>query len=67
MRLRQCLPTDREREILRGEIAVSRTFSYQIRTRVRGKVDRLAEGIRILEAPHPDLVERVEHVVCDPH
>lgn len=59
------LLTDREREILRGDVEVSRNYVYQIRTRVRGKIERLAEDIRILEANHPDLLERVEQVVCE--
>lgn len=59
------LLTDREREILRGDVEVSRNYVYQIRTRVRGKIERLAEDISILEAHQPDLLERVEQVVCD--
>ena len=56
------LLTDREREILSGEVEVSRNYVYQIRTRVRDKIDRLAEDIRILEAHHPDLIDELEEI-----
>ena len=59
------LLTDREREILCGDAGVSRNYVYQIRSRVRNKIERLAEDIEILETHHPDLLERVEEVVCD--
>lgn len=59
------LLTDREREILCGDAGVSRNYVYQIRSRVRDKIDRLAEDIEILETHHPDLWERVDSVVCD--
>lgn len=58
------LLTDRERHVLSGEAEVSRNYVYQIRTRVRDKIDRLAEDIRILEAHHPDLFKELEEVVC---
>lgn len=57
------LLTDREREVLSGDADVSRNYVYQIRTRVRGKIDRLAEDVRILETDHPDLFERLQEVV----
>lgn len=59
----RALLTDREREILGGDADVSRNYVYQIRSRVRGKIDRLAEDIEILEREHPDLLARLERVV----
>lgn len=59
----RALLTDREREILGGDADVSRNYVYQIRSRVRGKIDRLAEDVAILEDEHPDLLARLERVV----
>lgn len=59
----RALLTDREREILTGEADVSRNYVYQIRSRVREKVRRLGEDIRILEAHHPDLLEELEEAI----
>jgi hypothetical protein len=52
--------TDREREILTGEADVSREYVYQIRTRVRNKIDRLAADVEILEEYQPDLYEELQ-------
>lgn len=60
------LLTDREREVLSGQADVSANYRYQIRTRVRSKIDRLAEDVRVLEAHHPDLLEELRAVVCGP-
>lgn len=59
----RALLTDREREILGGDADVSRNYVYQIRSRVRAKIDRLSEDVEILEREHPDLLERLEGVV----
>jgi len=59
------LLTDREREVLSGEADVSRNYVYQIRSRVRGKIDRLAEDLRILEEHHPDLAERLRETLTE--
>lgn len=59
------LLTDREREVLSGEAEVSRNYVYQIRTRVRTKLEHLAEDVRILEAHHPDLLDELEAIVCE--
>jgi hypothetical protein len=52
--------TDREREVLTGEADVSSNYVCQIRTRVREKLDRLADDLRIIETHHPDLLDEVE-------
>lgn len=56
------LLTDREREILSGEANVSENYVYQIRTRVREKIDRLAEDFQILDRNQPDLFEEIEAI-----
>lgn len=58
------LLTDREREVLDGSADVSSNYVYQIRSRVRKKIDRLADDVEILEADHPDLLTRLEDTVC---
>ncbi|MFB6267066.1 MAG: hypothetical protein ABEI31_05345 [Halodesulfurarchaeum sp.] len=59
------LLTDREREVLRDDVEVSANYLYQIRSRVRQKIDRLAEDVEILEDAQPDLLEELKRVVCD--
>jgi len=55
--------TEREREILTGEADVSQDYVYQIRTRVRNKIDRLAEDVDILEEYQPDLFAELQDVL----
>lgn len=59
----RALLTDREREILSGEATVSQNYVYQIRSRVRDKIDRLGDDIEFLEAHQSDLYERLESVL----
>lgn len=59
------LLTDREREILSGEADVTPNYVYQIRTRVRDKIDRLAVDVQILKEDHPDLLEEFRTKVCE--
>lgn len=60
------LLTDREREILRGEVDVSRNYVYQIRSRVRSKIDRLETDLEILETHHPDLADKLRNQIDPP-
>jgi hypothetical protein len=53
------LLTAREREILCEEAEVSRNYLYQIRSRVRDKIEALATDIEILRAHQPDLFEEL--------
>lgn len=55
----RALLTDREREVLTGEADVSQNYVYQIRTRVRDKIDRLAEDIELLEDHQPELFDEL--------
>lgn len=59
------LLTDREREVLGGEVDVSRNYVYQVRSRVRGKIDRLGEDAAVLEAHHPELHAELRAAVCE--
>lgn len=60
----RALLTDRERDILAGEADVSQDYVYQIRHRVREKIQRLGADVDILEDHHPDIAEEVLDVVC---
>ena len=53
------LLTDREREILQNEVEVSRNYVYQIRSRVRDKIEALATDVEILRESQPDLFEEL--------
>lgn len=53
------LLTAREREILREEAEVSRNYLYQIRSRVRAKIEAFATDIELLRNHQPDLFEEL--------
>lgn len=57
------LLTAREREILRGDADVSRNYRYQIRSRVRDKIEALAADIELLETHQPDLFDELREAV----
>lgn len=60
----RALLTEREREVLAGRADVSPNYRYVIRSRVRGKIDRLAEDLELLEEYQPDLFESVLDLVA---
>ncbi|MDZ7702314.1 MAG: hypothetical protein U5J98_09775 [Halobacteriales archaeon] len=53
------LLTAREREILREEAEVSRNYVYQIRSRIRDKIEALSTDVEILRTHQPDLYEEL--------
>jgi len=57
------LLTDREREVLSGKADVTQNYVYQIRSRVRKKIERLATDVEILDEHHTDLAEGVRETV----
>lgn len=57
------LLTDRERDLLTDEGDVSQDYVYQIRHRVREKIQRLAADVDLLEEHHPYLAEEVRDAV----
>lgn len=57
------LLTAREREILRGEADVSRNYLYQIRSRVRDKIEELATDVELLRTHQPDLFDELRETV----
>lgn len=58
------LLTDREREILTGTAEVSLNYVYQVRSRVRQKIDRLATDYTILADHHPDLAKELREAIA---
>lgn len=62
---RRALLTDGEREALRNP--ESRENPYVAVSRVRSKIqDELPRDIEVLAEHHPDLLEELREVVCDP-
>lgn len=57
------LLTAREREILRGDVDVSRNYRYQVRSRVRDKIEALAADVELLETHQPDLFDELREAV----
>lgn len=53
------LLTAREREILCGEADVSRNYLYQIRSRVRDKIEELVTDVELLRTHQPDLFDEL--------
>ena len=61
----RALLTEREREILRGEADVSDSYRYRVVSRVRDKLEQLAEDTEVLRENHPDLHDELQAAVCD--
>ena len=59
------LLTDREREVLSGTADVASNYVYQIRSRVREKIERLAADVEILDEHHGDLAAELRVAVGD--
>lgn len=57
--------TPREREILSGEDDVSDSYYYRVVSRVREKIGRLNEDMKVLDEHHPDLAGELREAVCD--
>jgi hypothetical protein len=57
------LLTDREREVLSGKADVTSNYVYQIRSRVREKIERLATDMEILDEHQTDLAEELRETV----
>jgi hypothetical protein len=60
---RRALLTETERAILLEEKDVSENHYYTVVSRVRKKINRLADDLEALEA-HGDLLEELRDVVC---
>jgi len=59
------LLTDREREIIQGEAEVSDDYRYRVASRIRNKIDRIDEDVKILEESRSDLLEELRDAVCE--
>lgn len=60
----RALVTDREREILAGEVDVSEKYRGVVATRVRGRIERLKEKeIPALEN-HATLADELRRAIC---
>lgn len=60
----RALLTDREAEILRGEADVSEKYYFRVVTRVRSKIEKLAdEDLDALEC-HDSLADELRNKVC---
>jgi len=60
------LLTEREREILSGDADVSDNYRYRVVSRIRTKIENVDEDIEILADNRQDLLEELQHVVCEP-
>lgn len=61
----RALLTDREREVVSGWADESRKYVYQIRSGVRGEIERIAEDITILEKHEPERLELFVETVSE--
>ena len=61
----RALLTDREREILSGDADVSDSYRYRVVSRVRDKIERLADDTGTLREHHEGLHQELQEAVCD--
>lgn len=59
------LLTEREREIISGEADVDDSYRYRVISRVRTKIDNVAEDVELLAENREDLLEELREAVCD--
>lgn len=57
--------TEREQEILRGEADVSDSYYYRVVSRVRDKIERLEEDLKIFDKHHEQLAQEIRETICD--
>lgn len=62
---RRSILTDREKEILAGEVDVSEKYFYVVVSRVRKKIEGLEEDIELLDEHYDTLAEELREVACD--
>ncbi|WP_435067579.1 hypothetical protein [Haloplanus sp. C73] len=62
---RRGLLTPREREILSGEADVNEDYYYAVVSRVRKKIQKLDEDVRILRQNHPALYSELQAVIAE--
>ncbi|MDL0138784.1 hypothetical protein PNP85_04600 [Halobacterium salinarum] len=64
---RRALLTDRERELIEGGDDVDEDLRYQAISRVRRKInEELTTDVEVLQEQHPQLLEELREVVCNP-
>lgn len=61
------LLTEREREILSGEADVSENYRYRVVSRIRTKLDALAEDVELLREHRHDLHAELVSTVYGPY
>lgn len=64
---RRALLTEREREVLGGEVDdVENVSQYQskIRSRIRNRIEKLSEDLELLQEHEPDLARKMRDEVC---
>lgn len=60
---RRGLLTTREREIISGDADVNDEYYYSVVSRVRRKIDNIAQDAALLEEHHPELGEELREAV----
>lgn len=60
---RRGLLTPREREILSGEADVTEEYYYSVVSRVRSKIQKIADDAQLLRANHSDLYDELVQAV----
>lgn len=59
------LLTEREREILSGEVDVSKNYFYRVKSRVRDKMDQIGDDVEFLEENESELAEEFYSNICN--
>ncbi len=61
------LLTEREKEILAGEVEVSDNYYSRTKSRVRNKIQSIGDDLELLRECEPELAGELRHEICDNH
>ena len=59
------LLTDREREILAGEVNVSDNYRYKVESVTRQRVRQVEQDVVVLREHYPEIFAELHDIVCD--
>lgn len=61
----RALLTEREREIISGEVDVSDNYRYRVVSRIRTKLEELETDVAVLRGGHEELHDELQGIVCE--
>jgi len=61
----RALLTDREREILAGDVDVSDNYHYKVESTARQRVRQIKQDVAVLREHYPEIFAELQNTVCD--